>query len=129
MKSDIDIKDDIFRVVAASSLREAVSGEITKSKRPHDSKKEDIVISVVSNLTAQCQEATVNVNVYCEGQRIERQTEENSSRLRELSRVALEVLDSVREEDFHLEVQEQRIYEVEDEYVINNKLLYKIINE
>ncbi len=129
MKSDIDIKDDIFRVVVGSSLREAVNGEVTKSKRPHDSRKEDIVISVVSNLTAQLQEATVNVNVYCEGQRIGRQTEENSSRLRELSQVALEVLDNVRGEDFHLEVQEQRVYEVVDEYVINNKLLYKIINE
>ena len=64
MKSDIDIKDDVYKIVNRSPLHKAVTGVLKKTLRPKDSDKEDIVISILANETKQAQTAYVNVNVY-----------------------------------------------------------------
>lgn len=131
MKTDIDIKDDIYMFVKSSSLLKKVSGSLSKTIRPENSNKEDIVISVLANQNGQMQEAYVNVNVYVPDIKRKNHTEENSSRLRTLCKESSELFKVGRGNDFRFVLESQRVLEVngKDEHVINNKLLYKQNNE
>lgn len=138
MKTDIDIKDDIWRVIKKSPLFKEVTGELKKtSVRPKESRKEDIVISVLANNIRQKQLAYVNVNIYVADNYVDGQNEENSERLRRLCKMAFSVFENVRGVDFRLSLTDpnfdcgQRVIESEgtSEHVINNKILYQIINE
>lgn len=138
MKTDIDIKDDIWRVIKKSPLFKEVTGELKKtSVRPKESRKEDIVISVLANNIRQKQLAYVNVNIYVADNYVDGQSEENSERLRRLCKMAFSVFENVRGVDFRLSLTDpnfdcgQRVIESEgtSEHVINNKILYQIINE
>lgn len=138
MKTDIDIKDDIWRVIKKSPLFKEVTGELKKtSVRPKESRKEDIVISVLANNIRQKQMAYVNVNIYVADNYVDGQNEENSERLRRLCNMAFSVFENVRGVDFRLSLTDpnfdcgQRVIESEgtSEHVINNKILYQIINE
>lgn len=138
MKTDIDIKDDIWRVIKKSPLFNEVTGELKKtSVRPKESRKEDIVISILANNTKQKQTAYVNVNIYVADDYVDGQNEENSERLRRLCKMAFSVFENVRGVDFRLSLTDsnfdcgQRVIESEgtSEHVINNKILYQIINE
>jgi len=64
MKSDIDIKDDIYRHIKGSELEAEVTGKLCKRMRPPRSEAEDICISVLANENAQIQDAYVYVNIY-----------------------------------------------------------------
>lgn len=138
MKTDIDIKDDIWRVIKKSPLFKEVTGELKKtSVRPKESRNEDIVISVLANNVRQKQMAYVNVNIYVADNYVDGQNEENSERLRRLCNMAFSVFENVRGVDFRLSLTDpnfdcgQRVIESEgtSEHVINNKILYQIINE
>lgn len=131
MKSDIEIKDDIYLFMKDSALVKEVSGTLSKRKRPKDSKKEDIIISILDNQNRQKQEAFVNVNIYVQDQDEEGQMQEDSPRLRKLCKMAEELLDVGRKGSFRFNLDKQRVFEVPDtnEHVINNRLLYKQINE
>lgn len=134
MKSDIAIKDDVYSVILDSPLHQMVTGELSKTKRPHRSKNEDIVISILANMTARRQEAYVMVNIYCKDDDVDGQAEEQTPRLRELCNAALELFQNVRGNAFRLSLAEdqgQRVFPIEgtDEHVITNKLLYQIIND
>lgn len=131
MKSDIDIKDDVYKVLRNSELRNAINGTLSKRKRPHNSRSEDIVISVLANQQGQSQESFVNVNVYVQDDDINGQNEENSVRLRELCQICLSLFDHIHGEDFRLSLDTQKVLESEDsgEHIINNKLLYQTLNE
>ena len=74
MKSDIDIKDDVYNIISSSKLKTAVTGSLCKRGRPFygtgTTGKEDICISILANRTSQIQEAFVNVNIYVQDQAI-----------------------------------------------------------
>ena len=115
MKSDIDIKDDVWKIIKESSLLREVSGDLKKtSVRPKNSRSEDIIISVLAN-----------------------STKENSARLRKLCKMSFDLFDNVRGKDFRLSLTDpnyecgQRVIESSgsSEHVVNNKVLYQIINE
>lgn len=138
MKSDIDIKDDIWKVISKSPLESEVSGALKKtSVRPKGSHKEDIVISILANDTKQKQVAYVNVNIYVPDDDVEGQSEEQTARLRKLCQMSFDLFDNVRRKDFRLSLTDpsfecgQRVIESAgtSEHVINNKVLYQIINE
>lgn len=138
MKSDIDIKDDIWKVISKSPLKAEVSGALKKtSVRPKGSRKEDIVISILANDTKQKQVAYVNVNIYVSDDDVEGQSEEQTARLRKLCQMSFDLFDNVRRKDFRLSLTDpsfecgQRVIEAAgtSEHVINNKVLYQIINE
>ena len=138
MKTDIDIKNDIWRVIKKSPLFKEVTGELKKtSVRPKESRKEDIVISILANNIRQKQMAYVNVNIYVADNYVDGQNEENSERLRRLCNMAVSVFENVRGVDFRLSLTDpnfdcgQRVIESEgtSEHVINNKILYQTINE
>ena len=131
MKSDIEIKDDIYQIIKGSTLEKAVTGKLKKTRRPANSNKEDIVISILENGSGQVQEAFVNVNIYVSDDVRDGQAEENSSRLRQLCKLATELLEVPRGEDYRFTLDKQRVMEVngKNEHFINNKLLYKQVNE
>lgn len=131
IKTDIEIKDDVYDYISRSKLKQIVSGKLSKTKRPANSNKEDIVISILDNGSGQYQEAFVNVNIYVKDLSRDNQPEEYSKRLRELCRVADEVLSVFHGETFRCTLDKQRVLEVngKDEHVINNKLFYQQINE
>lgn len=130
MKSDIDIKDDVYKIIKDSELEKSINGKLSKTKRPKNSNKEDIVISVLSNDFEEIQKAFVNVNVYVSDTNRDNQFEESSIRLRELCNLAKKVLSVGRGEDFRFTIESQRVLEVngKNEHLINNKLLYKQCN-
>lgn len=138
MKSDIDIKDDVWGIINKSDLKKEVTGKLRKtSVRPRDSRCEDIIISILANETKQKQIAYVNVNIYVSDDTRDGQSEEKSSRLRKLCQMSFDLFDNVRGNDFRLSITDsnyecgQRVIEAAatSEHVINNKLLYQIINE
>lgn len=130
MKSDIDIKDDVYMFIKGSALESAVTGKLSKTIRPANSNNEDIVISMLSNQNAQIQEAFVNVNIYVNDLVRDNQSEEDTIRLRELCNLAKVLLEVGRGNDFRFILDSQRVLAVEgkNEHFINNKLLYRQCN-
>lgn len=131
MKTDEEIKTDVYQYLKGSPLMKAVNGTLSKRKRPFNSRKEDVVISILSNDRAQIQQAFVNVNIYVSDQEEDGQFQENSSRLRVLEKKAEQVLSLHIGNDYRFELNAQRTLEVKgnNEHVINNRLLYKKVNE
>ena len=131
--SDIDIKDAIYNIIKGSALEKTVTGKLSKTKRPANSDKEDIVISMLDNGSGQRQEAFVNVNIYVPDNIRDGQLEENTIRLRELCKISSDLLFRCRGDGFRIDStgSKQRILEVngKDEHFINNKLLIQISNE
>lgn len=131
IKSDIEIKDDIYKFIKGSALEKAVTGKLKKTRRPKDSNLEDIVISVLDNEAGQMQEAFVNVNIYVPDDMRDGQAEEKTIRLRELCKIAYNLLEVGRGDSYRFTLDKQRVMEVngKNEHFINNKLLYRQCNE
>ena len=135
MISDIEVKDNLYDYIKGSALENAVSGVLSKTKRPKNSDKEDIVISIISNMSAQIQEVYANVNIYVKDLTITKngatQNEMNVPRCRELCRLAFDLLEVGSGERFRFVTESQRVIAVDDiqHHVINNRLLYKQIND
>lgn len=131
MKSDIDIKDDIYSHIKGSNLAVMVTGNLSKTLRPAKSDNEDIVISMLANVNSDIQQAFVNVNIYVADVLRDEQYEENTIRLRELCDASKNLLEVGRGEGYRFTLEEQRVLEVQgkNEHFINNKLLYKFSKE
>lgn len=134
MKTDGDIKTDVFNVIKGSRLAKTVTGKLSKRGRPFGSDKEDIVVSVLENEGSyQIQEAFVNVNIYVKDQQNTetKGMEINDNRVNKLSRMAVELLKDYNGGVFRFERLKQRVLKVEgkNEHVINNRILYKQSNE
>ena len=135
MKSDIDIKDDVYKVISTSALKKAITGSICKRGRPFygtgSPTKEDICIAILANQTSQTQEAFVNVNIYVQDEDVKGQKEENTTRLRDLCQLSFKTFEAIHGSDFRLSMSEQRVIACEgtSEHIINNKLLYQTIND
>ncbi len=132
MKSDIDIKTDVFHHIQGSLLEETITGVVRKTgKRPKGSRNEDVVITMLSNMNGQIQTASVNVNIYVAANVVDGQAEEATIRLQELCKISADLFEVFRGKDFRATLKEQRVFEVAnaDEYVINNRIEYKHSNE
>ena len=132
MKSDEDIKTDVYRHVMGSKLQQAVTGKVTKTRRPHNSTKEDIVISILANGNGQIQVATVNVNIFVSDVIVNKQPEEDTIRCRDLCLLASDLFDVFHGDGFRATLTSQRVLENTSdhpEHVINNKIEYKYLNE
>lgn len=128
MKTDIEIKDEIFMYIKGSPLANAVTGKLDKTSRPTGSMKEDIIISVEENMNDGIQSALVSVNIYVADLLRDNQYIENTIRLRELCALAKDLLEVGRTDDARFVLQTQRVKRVigsDNEHYIENKLLYK----
>lgn len=130
MRSDGAIKTDIYKYLKGSALMDEVTGTLRKTKRPHNSTKEDVIISILANVGVQSQTATVNVNIYVQDYDVDGQYEENTSRIEELSTMAWLTLESFHTDEYKANAVNQRVYETESgEHVINTQIEYKLIND
>ena len=126
MKTDIDIKDDLFRFIRQSALHSFITGWIYKTVRPTNSALEDVVISVLANANQEIQEAIVYVNIYVKDILNDKTFVENTPRLREICRLSADLFDVGSVGDARINLQEQRVIKAEtNEHVVSNKLLYK----
>lgn len=131
MRTDEGIKTDMYKFIKGSPLEQAVTGKLSKRKRPKGSKKEDIIISVLANENGQVQIAYVNVNIYVADDIVDNQYEEATIRLTELSELAEALFSEYYGPEYTLTLLSQRVIDVPEagEHVINNKIEYKTINE
>lgn len=131
MKTEIDIKDDLYRHLLGSELMQEVTGELSKTQRPEASTLEDVIISVLASDTeGDTVDAILNVNVYvADYLRDGTQYQEASDRLRRLARLSYEALRlGIDPEDgYRFELSRQRILAVPstNEHVINNRIIYQ----
>ena len=131
MKTDIDIKDIVYNIVNGSELANIVTGIVSKAGRPDGSQSEDIVISVLANQNAQEQTAFINVNIFVQDLKKDTSFIENTIRLRELCRLSADLFDVINQGDYRITLDTQRVLEqsATNEHFINNKLLYRTLNE
>lgn len=130
MKSDGAIKTDVYRYIKESGFMNSVNGKLSKTMRPHNSRNEDVVISILSNEGTQLQAAIVNVNIYIKDQDIDGQFEENTIRVDEICKLAWNLLETFRTSEYAAHAIEQRVYAASTgEHVINNQVEYKLIND
>lgn len=132
MITDIEIKDEFYKLLKSSELAKEVTGAISKRLRPKNSTKEDVVVSIVTNVGGQKQEAVVNVNIYVADDFVKDQYEEATIRIRTLAKMAQALLDhgTILNGRYEL-VSQNSIENVEgtNEHIINNKLSVTLINE
>lgn len=133
MKSNAEIKDVVYALIKGSDLERAIiatGGALYKDQRPTNSGKEDIVISVLDGLNGEFQELVLNVNIYVQDLDRGNDKVENSARIRQLSRLAIELLEEHYGDDYRLLIEKQPVFKVDgvDEHCINNKILFTQIN-
>lgn len=130
MKSDIAIKKDVYLYLKGTTLAAMVTGKLSRRKRPVNSDKEDILISVLAQEGTSEQSAEVLVNVYVADVNIHGQYEENDSRLEELAEQASKDMESFYGADYYCKLNSQRILAAANgqEHVISHRLRYRIVN-
>lgn len=133
MKSDIEIRDILYNAIKDSALEQSVvntGGKLYKNQRPANSGREDIVISVLDGLSGQLQSSVINVNIYVQDVARGEDMIENETRVRELSRLAVELMEDFTEGDYRFKIEKQLCLKVEgvDEHCINNKVVLTILN-
>lgn len=130
MKSDGAIKTDVYRYINESGFMNNVNGKLSKTMRPYNSHKEDVVISILANEGTQLQTAIINVNIYIQDQDVDGQFEENTIRVDEICKLAWNLLEMFRTSEYVAHAIEQRVYATSTgEHVINNQVEYKLIND
>lgn len=133
MNSNAEIKDVVYALIKGSPLEIAITstgGSLYKDQRPTNSGKEDIVISVLDGLNGEFQELILNVNVYVRDLDRGNDKIENAARIKQLSRLAIDLLEEYYGNDCRLTIEKQLVLKVEgvDEHCINNKILFTQIN-
>ncbi|MCM1361757.1 MAG: hypothetical protein NC235_07630 [Clostridiales bacterium] len=137
MKTDSDIKNDVYQMLLQSPIVDAVTGTLRKIERIPDSTDEDIIISILANDNPrEIQEAYVNVNIYVrdlqEKYSLEIHYVEDTLRIEMLSRIIADMFDEAFIGDsYRITLASQRVLEVAatKEHCINTRLLYQQINE
>ena len=129
--TDIDIKDDLWRILSGSALAGMISGKVYKDKRPINSDSEDIVIAVIARDAGQMQEAIANVNIYVPDLRRGQEAVEDSARLRTLAISAVNLLEYIHLGNRIIRLDSQEIMEAGgiDWHIINNRLRIRLNNE
>lgn len=131
MTSEAEIRDFLFLLLSSSVLPVTVDGKIYKTKRPANSRNEDVTISVLDSGNGQFQTAIVNVNLYVRDVQYEANAfAEDTKRVRELSELMIEILDGYVDEEYNLRMDSQHVMEVEGEkqHCINNRVLFTVNN-
>ena len=129
MKTEAEILDDISRYIT-STMKEQITGDVYTDKRPTNSAKEDIFVHVLATLPAQIQTALINVRIYVPN--LQRQTDSvrDKKRIRELSKLDMDILSSHIQDGWYIVMEEQSVEESIDnrQHVIINRIYYRYYN-
>lgn len=137
--TELDILDAFFCYISSSELQKMISGKLYRMPRPQNSKKEDIVLSVLATGNGQIQPFVLNVNVYVPDIKRGNEFILNEQRIAPLMRMASQVLAhgkmthvvNGKEYDFLFDMESQKIYEVNgvDYHAINHRINVKVCTE
>lgn len=129
MKTDVQIRQDMYQYINAQGLGQSITGEVSYTGRETD--KEDCVISVQDSDAEQTQTAIVYVNVYVPDISSGGRKQEAVSRTEELATLFAEKLESGFGDTFRFELKKQRIIPVngKKEHVITHKIEYLQSND
>lgn len=129
----LQITSIIYRLLAGSEVKAAISGDIYKNVRPKNSGLEDVVVNTLTASFDQLQSGTANVNIHVPSLSVEidgRQDEQpDTARMEVLAGMAEVALRDVWEEDWHIEVSQPGLL-IEDNgtYYVNIRIKYYSIN-
>ena len=129
--TDIEMKSRLWKLTSESDLAKMITGAVYKDRRPTNSDKEDILISVIArDAGSQIQQATANVNIYVEDIRRGEDSVE-SPRLKELCEKSAEVFEYRNFGDWIMELDSQEVMEALDVgwHIINNRVRLRFNNE
>ena len=131
MKTDVDIKDDLYMYIEGSELEQSITGKLDKTERPTNSSLEDIIISIDENENGGIQSALCTVNIYVQDLLRNDQYIENTIRLRELCAKAKALFEIAHYNDARFYLTSQRVKKVDgmNEHRIENKIIYKHCKE
>lgn len=132
MKTEDDIKQDVYNLIKGSDLEAFITGELCREDRPLCSENEDITINVPTNKNGQIQEAYAYVNIYVPDEFVQDHYQKNTLRVRQIERLAADLLNVYNSKDSYritLESQVTDKFESTNEHIIINRLFYKQSNE
>lgn len=133
MKTSDEITTDLYRYIKQSVLASAVTGKIINGKdRTPNSTKEDVTVKMLANNLGQRQGAYINVNIFVPDTIRSGQYEKDDSRVPLLERTAMDVFETpIHIKGARIVLDSQLTFASDNgkEHIINNKLLYHIINE
>lgn len=129
MKTEVEIREDMYAFICGCGLDDFISGVVSYTGR--ETNKEDCIISVQDSDSDQIQTAFVYVNVYVPDISSGGRKQENVLRTEELSKLFARTLESGFGDTFRFELVKQRIKAVngKDEHVIMNKIEYLTLND
>ena len=131
MKTSGEIATGIYKYVK-EHLGGLISGQVINDKDRIETGKEDIVIKVLANNLAQLQESYVNVNIYVPDVLRKEVYVRKDERVIQLERAAMDLFEKpFRVDGARVVIENQTTLASNNgrDHVINNKLLYQIINE
>lgn len=119
MMTGIEIVDALRDYLAGSALmtdEKKPNGGLYKFQRPFNSKKEDVVINLLTQGRGTVAEGMVNVNIHVPNLSLNLggvidNTQPDTARLRYLTRLASDVLNDVWFTDYAFEVQQDNLFE------------------
>ena len=128
MKTDIEIRQDIFGFIVASDIKTAIAGKVSYTN-DHEA-GEDCMISVPDNENGQIQEVFVYVRVYVPNINSNGKSVENVARTGQLAKLCSQVLESGFGQSFRFSLDKQITKPVngKNEHCISNRLRYKQFN-
>lgn len=113
MKSEVDIRDDIYAYIKKTSLATAINGKIYTDKRGRNSQLEDVYIRVSAATFGQVQTAIVEVHIYVPNILRHSDSVRDTARERELARIAADVFAYHHDGLWTIKMESQTVMEVE----------------
>lgn len=135
MKTEYDIRNDLFSFLSGSELKNCITGKIFKyeEERPDKSDKEDLVIAPLSETPfAQVQETVVMIRIYVRNlfDKENNLYRANGIRLNELENLCKKVLKVFRTDEARCTLDTIKTYKVQgrEERCLVNRIIYKHCN-
>lgn len=140
MINGLQIATILYQKLAASPVKDELTGGIYKMARPVNSDKEDVVINVLALTSNQLQQAVANVNIHVPNLKLSTGTNQDGSqpdtaRMEVLTGMVEAVLKEVRGQGYHFGVEQPGIMIREkspngfsQEYYMNIRIRFFNIN-
>lgn len=104
MISNNKVKTFLFRVLNNGALKQEITGRVYKDQRPTNSDKEDVIITLPTNINDVFQRANAYVSIFVKDIKRESDYVENGLRLEKLTDGAIQDLDDFVNEDIHCRI-------------------------
>ncbi len=135
MRIEEDIIDSVLDALDMTDARNGITTSIADSIKgkiysqgDRDTDTEDIVVSKLSTLNGTFQESFVNLNLYVPCLRKGNGYIKDRKRISELSKLIVSMLDGCTLSDCLIRVQSDSLFELDNEYLKNFKLIVTHLN-